>query len=156
MAQDRREPSAVHVVGNMDWDGLHRPQIYYAMVAIFSGLFLSVIDGTICNVALPTIARQLQISSSDSIYWIFFIVAFVLFCVVPSVASGVVFSSVGRCVSGSFVFSSVSGSVSFCVLLSPESSVFSGLSVLSCFCVRCVVALLFVDACVFFVVCSAV
>ena len=35
MAQDRREPSAVHVVGNMDWDGLHRPQIYYAMVAIF-------------------------------------------------------------------------------------------------------------------------
>ena len=58
MAQDRREPSAVHVVGNMDWDGLHRPQIYYAMVAIFSGLFLSVIDGTICNVALPTIARR--------------------------------------------------------------------------------------------------
>ena len=68
MAQDRREPSAVHVVGNMNWDGLHRPQIYYAMVAIFSGLFLSVIDGTICNVALPTIARQLKISSSDSIW----------------------------------------------------------------------------------------
>lgn len=59
-----------------------------------------------------------------SIYWIFFIVAFVLFCVVPSVASGVVFSSAGRCVSGSFVFSSVAGSVSSCVLLSPESSVF--------------------------------
>lgn len=46
MAQDRREPSAVHVVGNMDWDGLHRPQIYYAMVAIFSGLFLSVMTTT--------------------------------------------------------------------------------------------------------------
>ena len=91
-----------------------------------------------------------------SIYWIFFIVAFVLFCVVPSVASGVVFSSAGRCVSGSFVFSSVAGSVSSCVLLSPESSVFFELSVLSCFCVRCVVVLLFVDACVFFVVCSAV
>lgn len=67
----------------------------------------------------------------------------------PSVASGVVFSSVGCCVSGSFVFSSVAGSVSFCVLLSPESSVFSELSVLSCFCVRCVVVLLFVDDCVF-------
>ena len=49
MAQDRREPSAVHVVGIMNWDGLLRPQIYYAMVAIFSGLFLSVIDGTICK-----------------------------------------------------------------------------------------------------------
>ena len=69
MVQNERKTSTVHVVGNMDWDGLHRPQIYYAMVAIFSGLFLSVIDGTICNVALPTIARQLQISSSDSNWW---------------------------------------------------------------------------------------
>lgn len=68
MVQNERKTSTVHVVGNMDWDGLHRPQIYYAMVAIFSGLFLSVIDGTICNVALPTIACQLQISSSDSIW----------------------------------------------------------------------------------------
>lgn len=56
------------ITGNQEWDGLRRPQIFYAMAAIFSGLFLSVIDGSICNVALPSISRELQISSSDSIW----------------------------------------------------------------------------------------
>ena len=29
------------IVGDLDWDGLHRPRIYYAMVATFSAwLFL--------------------------------------------------------------------------------------------------------------------
>ena len=91
MAQGRREPSAVHVVGNMDWDGLHRPQIYYAMVAIFSGLFLSVIDGTICNVALPTIARQLQISSSDSIWIVNAFQLVVVMTLLPCSALGELF-----------------------------------------------------------------
>ena len=59
---------SLKVTGNLEWDGLHRPQIYYAMVAIFSGLFLSVIDGSICNVALPSISKELQVSSSDSIW----------------------------------------------------------------------------------------
>ena len=56
------------IVGDLDWDGLHRPRIYYAMVATFSGLFLAVLDGTICNVALPSISEDLQVSSSDSIW----------------------------------------------------------------------------------------
>ena len=56
------------IVGDLDWDGLHRPRIYYAMVATFSGLFLAVLDGTICNVALPSISENLQVSSSDSIW----------------------------------------------------------------------------------------
>ena len=56
------------IVGDLDWDGLHRPRINYAMVATFSGLFLAVLDGTICNVALPSISEDLQVSSSDSIW----------------------------------------------------------------------------------------
>ena len=56
------------IVGDLNWDGLHRPRIYYAMIATFSGLFLSVLDGTICNVVLPTISEDLQVSSSDSIW----------------------------------------------------------------------------------------
>lgn len=59
---------AGRVVGDLSWDGLKRPRIYYAMFAIFCGLFLSVIDGTICNVALPTIAHDLRVASSDSIW----------------------------------------------------------------------------------------
>lgn len=56
------------IVGNLDWDGLRKPQIYYAVATTFCGLFLSVLDGTICNVALPTIAVELGVSPSDSIW----------------------------------------------------------------------------------------
>ncbi len=66
-ANDNDE-AAPQVVGDLNWDGLHRPHIYYAMAATFCGHFLSVIDGTICNVALPEIAAQLNIPSSDSIW----------------------------------------------------------------------------------------
>ena len=56
------------LTGDLEWDGLHRPQIYYAVISTFCGLFLPVLDGTICNVALPTIALELGISPSDSIW----------------------------------------------------------------------------------------
>lgn len=56
------------IVGNLAWDGLHRPRIFYAVITTFCGLFLSVMDGTICNVALPTIALRLDVSPSDSIW----------------------------------------------------------------------------------------
>lgn len=58
----------LRVVGDLNWDGLHRPRIYYAMAATFCGLFLSVLDGTICNVALPSMAAQLGVASEDSIW----------------------------------------------------------------------------------------
>ena len=48
------------VVGNLEWDGLHRPRIYYAVISIFCGIFLSVVDGNI--------AQQLGVSSADSIW----------------------------------------------------------------------------------------
>ena len=56
------------VVGNLQWDGLHRPKIYYAVASLWCGIFLSVMDGNICNVALPTIAQELGVSSADSIW----------------------------------------------------------------------------------------
>ena len=57
----------------------------------FSGLFLSVIDGTICNVALPTIARQLQISSSDSIWIVNAFQLVVVMTLLPCSALGELF-----------------------------------------------------------------
>ena len=68
MKSENIDDDARQVVGDLDWDGLHRPRIYYAMAATFCGLFLSVIDGTICNVDLPAIADQLDVPSSDSIW----------------------------------------------------------------------------------------
>ena len=62
------EQRDTNIVGNKDWNGLHSPQIYMAMSAILCGLFFAVMDGTVCNVALPTLAEELNISSSDSIW----------------------------------------------------------------------------------------
>ena len=57
-----------HITGNLQWDGLHRPKIYYAVASVYCGIFLSVVDGNICNVALPTISQELGVSSADSIW----------------------------------------------------------------------------------------
>lgn len=56
------------IVGDLSWDGLRSPRLYVAMAALLCGLFFSVLDGTVCNVALPAIAGQLQIGPSDSIW----------------------------------------------------------------------------------------
>ena len=86
----KNEPRG-HVTGNLEWDGLHRPRIYYAMAAILSGLFLTVIDGTICNVALPTIARQLEVSSSDSIWIVNAFQLVIIMALLPSSTAGELF-----------------------------------------------------------------
>ena len=48
-------------------DGLPMPRRVWAILAVAFGVSLSVIDGTIANVALPTIGQELGISSADSI-----------------------------------------------------------------------------------------
>lgn len=50
------------------WDGLPMPRRLWAIVAVAFGVSLSVIDGAIANVALPTIGRELGISEADSIW----------------------------------------------------------------------------------------
>ena len=49
-------------------DGLPMPRRVWAILAVAFGVSLSVIDGTIANVALPTIGQELGISSADSIW----------------------------------------------------------------------------------------
>ncbi len=49
-------------------DGLPMPHRLWAILAVAFGVGLSVIDATITNVALPTIASQLHISEADSIW----------------------------------------------------------------------------------------
>jgi len=49
-------------------DGLPAPRRQWATLAILLGISLAVLDGSIANVALPTIARDLQISASASIW----------------------------------------------------------------------------------------
>jgi MFS transporter, DHA2 family, multidrug resistance protein len=49
-------------------DGVPLPQRYWALLTIALGLTLAVLDGAIANVALPTIARDLDASPAASIW----------------------------------------------------------------------------------------
>ncbi len=49
-------------------DGIPIPQRYWAILAIALGLTLAVLDGAIANVALPTIAADLNSSAASSIW----------------------------------------------------------------------------------------
>ena len=49
-------------------DGLPVPQRYWAILTIALGLIMAVMDGAIANVALPTIARDLDASPAFSIW----------------------------------------------------------------------------------------
>ncbi|MBS0056469.1 MFS transporter [Yersinia sp. Marseille-Q3913] len=49
-------------------DGLPVPQRYAAILVIALGITIAVLDGTIANVALPTIARDLSASPATSIW----------------------------------------------------------------------------------------
>ncbi|MBV9621121.1 MAG: MFS transporter, partial [Gammaproteobacteria bacterium] len=49
-------------------DGLPLPQRYWAILAIILAIVMSVLDSTIVNVALPSIARDLHASSAASIW----------------------------------------------------------------------------------------
>jgi DHA2 family multidrug resistance protein-like MFS transporter len=48
-------------------DGLEKPERYFAIFAISCGTALMVMDGALPNVALPTIAREMNIDSSSAI-----------------------------------------------------------------------------------------
>ena len=49
-------------------DGLPLPQRYWAILTIMLGVLMAVIDGAIANVALPTIARDLNATPSFSVW----------------------------------------------------------------------------------------
>ena len=49
-------------------DGMPTPMRYWAIVTIGLGLVMAVLDGTVANIALPTIARDLHVSSAFSIW----------------------------------------------------------------------------------------
>lgn len=52
----------------VEWDGIPVPRRYWAILAIAMGVTVSVLDGTIANVALPSIATDLNATPSMSIW----------------------------------------------------------------------------------------
>lgn len=56
------------LTGDTQWDGIPMPQRIWAILAVALGVSVSVLDGAIANVALPTISHQMDISSANSIW----------------------------------------------------------------------------------------
>ncbi len=50
-------------------DGLPTPQRYYAMATVLCGIALCVLDGTVMNLALPGVARDMGVSAS-AVIWV--------------------------------------------------------------------------------------
>ena len=48
-------------------DGLPLPRRYWAVLALALGLAMAVLTGTLANLALPTIAREIHVSASEAI-----------------------------------------------------------------------------------------
>ena len=55
--------TSAHIVRN----GLPQPQRRHAMLVIILGIAVAVLDGTIVNLALPGIARELNANAAHSI-----------------------------------------------------------------------------------------
>jgi DHA2 family multidrug resistance protein-like MFS transporter len=54
---------------SQDWpDGLPAPRRYWAIAAIWLAITMAIIDGAIVSIALPTIARELEVSPAASIW----------------------------------------------------------------------------------------
>jgi DHA2 family multidrug resistance protein-like MFS transporter len=51
-----------------DWTGLPAPRRYWSVAAIWLAIVMSVLDASIANVALPTIAKDLRAAGSDAIW----------------------------------------------------------------------------------------
>jgi DHA2 family multidrug resistance protein-like MFS transporter len=54
--------------GRIEEDGLPIPRRYVAIAAVLTAIVLVVLDGAIANLALPTIARTLQVSPGASVW----------------------------------------------------------------------------------------
>jgi DHA2 family multidrug resistance protein-like MFS transporter len=50
------------------WDGLPQPQRMRAMLVVLTGLSMSVLDGVIANIALPTITAELNTDPSSAVW----------------------------------------------------------------------------------------
>src|SRR6516165_9755765 len=69
-------------------DGLPVPRRYWAIAAIALAITMSVLDSTIVNVALPTVARDLRASAAESIWVINAYQLAILLLLLPLAALG--------------------------------------------------------------------
>ncbi len=82
----RRSMSATTL--SLEADGLPQPQRFWAVATVALGLMMSVLDGSIANLALPTIAHELDISAASSIWVVNSYQLANVMCLLPLAALG--------------------------------------------------------------------
>src|SRR5216684_9199862 len=75
-------------LGDSSADGLPQPQRFWAVLTIALGLLMAVLDGAIANLALPTIAQQLDVSAASSIWVVNAYQLANVMCLLPFAALG--------------------------------------------------------------------
>ncbi len=95
------------------YDGLPMPRRVYSVVAITLGLFSSMMNSTIANVALPTIGENLMINEADSIWIINAYQIATLVFLLPCSALGEIYSYKKVLLSGLSIFTVASFACSF-------------------------------------------
>ncbi|MBV2143256.1 MFS transporter [Falsochrobactrum sp. TDYN1] len=73
-------------------DGLPRPRVYWAWATLMVGLTLAVIDGTIANVALPTIAADFSAGPAASVWIVNGYQLAIVITLLPFAALGEIYS----------------------------------------------------------------
>jgi MFS transporter, DHA2 family, multidrug resistance protein len=72
-------------------DGLDAPQRYWAILTVGLGVTMAVLDGAIANVALPTIAQDLNASAASSIWVVNAYQLTLTICLLPLASLGEIF-----------------------------------------------------------------
>ena len=75
-------------IPDLEADGLPQPQRFWAVLTIALGLMMSVLDGSIANLALPTIAQEFGITAADSIWVVNSYQLANVMCLLPLAALG--------------------------------------------------------------------
>lgn len=110
-------------------DGLPVPQRYWSIVALALATIISVLDATLGNIALPTIARDLQVSAAASVWVIIAYQIAVIATLLPFASLGEIVgyrrvSLVGLCI---FALGAVSAASSHSLLALSVSRIVQGL-----------------------------
>ncbi len=93
---------------NPEWNGVAMPKRLFAVLAVMFAIALSVIDGVIVNIALPTICAGLDISASESIWVINTYQIAIITSLLPLAALGDVVGYRRLFLAGSIIFLAMS------------------------------------------------
>ena len=107
------EPATASAAAPVEADGLPVPRRYLAMLAVLAAIVLVVLDAAIANLALPTIARTLGVTSGDSVWVVTAYQLAIVMFLLPAGAAGESFGYRRMFMAGVVLFTLASAACAF-------------------------------------------